>query len=134
MKDTEAYTGIAEATKDVRTKVNSSDLINHPFSSPALSVIIPAWTEALTGFEAKVNISTREAEHIEQIHALYENQKGRLSQMAKELKIGILNEHEPAKVLFMGLFRDLQLRFASKRNLNPHKLAVIIAERYEVDE
>lgn len=44
-----------------------------------------------------------------------------------------LNEHEPAKVLFMGLFRDLQARFASKQNLNPHKLAILFDERYTVD-
>lgn len=128
------YSGIAEATQDIRTKVNSSEHIIHPFCSPALSVVVPTWTEALTGFEAGTTISPREAGDIEQIRALYEMKSDWLIRTARDLEIRTLNEHDPSNVLFMGLFRDLQLRFAPKQNLNPHKFAVLLGERYEIDD
>lgn len=130
----EEYNGIAEATEDVRSKVNSSNMLNHPFSSPTLSVTIPAWTRALTGFEANTTVSPRDEVHLEQIRELFQTQEDWLAETANELAVGTLNEHEPANVLFMGLFRDLQLRFGPKQNLNPHKLAVLLAERYEINE
>lgn len=128
------YPDIAEATQNIRTKVSSSDQIIHPFCSPALSVVVPAWTVALTGFEARTTISPREAGNIEQIRALYETNRDWLVRTASDLEIRTLNEHDPSNVLFMGLFRDLQIRFAPKQNLNPHKFAVLLGERYEIDE
>lgn len=130
----EEYQGITEATQDVRSKVNSSKMLDHPFSSPTLSVTIPDWTRALAGFEANTIVSPREEVHLEQIRELFETQEDWLAETANKLAIGTLNEHEPANVLFMGLFRDLQLRFGPKQNLNPHKLAVLLAKRYEIKE
>lgn len=127
------YNGIAEATEDVLSRVNRSQMLNHPFSSPALSVTVPAWTNALSGFEARTTVTPREEVELGQIRSLYYTQEEWLAETAEKLEIGELNEHEPAKVLFMGLFRDLQLRFGPKQNLNPHKLAVLLGERYEVN-
>jgi hypothetical protein len=126
------YTGIAEATRDVRTKVNESDIVNHPLSSPALAVVVPTWTEALSGFQAGATVSVSEARFLEQIDMLYERSKSWLVRTARDLNIRTLNEHGPDRVLFMGLFRDLQLRFAEKQNLNPHKLAVLFDGRYTI--
>ena len=128
------YSGIAEATRDVRTKVNESDLINHPFASPAFEVIVPEWTEALSGFEAKTTVTPCDEVRLRQIKSLYEIQSEWLADTARQLNVGTLNEHTPERVLFMGLFRDLQIRYASKQNLNPHKLAVLLAERYEIED
>lgn len=128
------YPNISEATKDVRTKINTSSLVNHPFTSPVLSAVVPTWTEVLTGFEAGSMVTTYEKKNIEQIRNLYEAQEGWLTEASNDFDIQPLNEHDPAAVLFMGLFRDLQLRFGPKQNLNPHKLAVLLDERYEIDE
>lgn len=126
------YASTTEATRDVRKKVNESDIVNHPLSSPALAVVVPAWTEALSGFEAHAKVTLTEDRLLNQIDTLYERIKSWLVRTARELNIGKLNEHNQSRVLFMGLFRDLQLRFAEKQNLNPHKLAVLFDGRYTV--
>jgi len=128
------YSGIAEATHDVRTKVNESELINHPLSSPTFAVLVPAWTDALSGFDAKTTVSPRDAVRIQQVESIYETEERWLIETAERLDIRTLNEHDPEKVLFMGLFRDLQIRYASKQNLNPHKLTVLLDDRYTIDE
>lgn len=130
----QTYSGIAEATRDVRTKVNESETANHLLSSPTLAVVVPSWTESLSGFQANVTVAPDEAVQLQQISALYDYCEEWLTETAQQLKIGQLNEHDPTRVLFMGLFRDLQIRFAEKQNLNPHKLAVLLSERYTVTE
>lgn len=127
------YGSIAEATRDVRTKVNSSEIVTHPLSSPTLAVVVPEWTDALSGFEAKTSVSLLEESSFDQIRSLYKQCREWLTETAQRLDIGTLNEHAPDRVLFMGLFRDLQERFVEKQNLNPHKLAVLFGERYTVE-
>lgn len=124
------YSGIAEATNDIRTKLQDSEIINHPLSKPVIATLIPEWTQALSGFEANATVSPGDTVRIEQIATVYEHHENWLIDTAKRLNIRNLNEHPPARVLFMGLFRDLQSRFASKQNLNPHKLAVLLDGRY----
>lgn len=124
------YSGIAEATRDIRTKLQDSEIINHPLSKPVVASLIPEWTQALSGFEANATVSAGNAVRIEQIATVYEHHETWLIDTAQQLNIGSLNEHSPARVLYMGLFRDLQNRFASKQNLNPHKLAVLLDGRY----
>lgn len=128
------YTTVAEATRDVRTKMHETAAITHPLASPTVAVVVPAWTDVLSGFEANTRVTTQEAERLDQIRALYDQTSEWLAKTANKLDIGTLNEHTPAEVLFIGLFRDLQARFASKQNLNPHKFAVLFGERYRVTE
>jgi hypothetical protein len=128
------YNSIAEATRDIRSKVNDSEIVTHPLSSPTLAVVVPNWTDALIGFEARTSVSLLDESSLEQILSLYEQCKEWLTETAQQLDIGTLNEHAPDRVLFMGLFRDLQERFAEKQNLNPHKLAVLFGGRYTVEE
>lgn len=125
-----AYAGIAEATHDIRTKLQNSELMHHPLSKPVIACLIPEWTQSLSGFEANATVSARDDVRLKQIQTVYQEHQELLTHMAQELDIGSLNEHSPARVLFMGLFRDLQARFASKQNLNPHKLAVLLDGRY----
>lgn len=125
------YSGVAEATQDVRTKLQDSEIVNHPLSKPVFASIIPEWTQSLSGFEANATVSTKEAVRLEQIETVYHDHEDWLIDTAQQLHVGTLNEHSPARVLFMGLFRDLQTRFASKQNLNPHKLAVLLDHRYK---
>ena len=132
--DKSEYAGIAEATRDVRTKVSNSEIINHPLSSPTFSVVIPEWTKALSGFEARATITPQEAVRIDQISALYDTQSKWLTEKSRQLNIGTINELDSDKVLFMGLFRDVQIRYASKQNLNPHKLTVLLDEHYNISE
>jgi len=124
------YTGIAEATNDVQAKLWESKIIDHPFSSPIFATVIPEWTMALTGFQAGVTITKEGEVRINQIKSLYYEQKEWLTKTAGRLDIGTLNEHEPGNVLFMGIFRNLQARYAKKENMNPHKLAVILNGNY----
>lgn len=128
------YASIAEATQDIRTKVSNSDVITHPLSSPTLAVVVPEWTDALTGFEAEKSVSQLEENSLEQVRSLFKQCNEWLTETAQELEVGALNEHAPDQVLFMGLFRDLQERFAEIQNLNPHKLAVLFGGRYTVEE
>lgn len=126
------YSGIADATQDVRNKINDSTIVNHPLSSPTLAVVVPTWTESLSGFEANTTVTSEEEACLQQILALYDQCEEWLVRTARRLGIGTLNEYDPAQVLFMGLFRDLQTRFADKQNLNPHKMAVLLSGRYTV--
>lgn len=128
------YTGIAEATEDVRSKLQDSRFVTHPLLNPTLAVVVPQWTDALSGFQAKATVSPAEAMMLEQIMNLYDHSFAWLEETAEEFNLGTLNEHSPANVLFMGLFRDFQSRFADKQNLNPHKLAVLLAENYTVTQ
>jgi hypothetical protein len=128
------YNSIAEATQDIRAKVINSEIISHPLSSPTLAVVVPEWTNALSGFEAEKSVSQLEESSLEQVRLLFEQCSEWLTETAQELEIGTLNEHAPDEVLFMGLFRGLQKRFAEKQNLNPHKLAVLFGGRYTVEE
>jgi len=123
------YSGIAEATHDIRTKLQDSEIINHPLSKPVVATLIPEWTQALSELAANATVSPGDAVRIEQVATVYEHHENWLIDTARQLNIGRLNEHPPARVLFMGLFRDLQSRFASKENLNPHKLAVLLDGR-----
>jgi len=132
--DPATYASIADATRDIRDKVNDSTMVTHPLNPSTFGAVVPDWTDALSGFAAGATVSSREAAILEQVHNLYEQCQSWLSETAQNLDVGTLNEHDPARVLFMGLFRDLQVRFALKQNLNPHKLAVLLDGRYTVVE
>ena len=94
------YNSIAEATQDIRAKVINSEIISHPLSSPTLAVVVPEWTNALSGFEAEKSVSQLEESSLEQVRLLFEQCSEWLTETARELEIGTLNEHaaeEPHK-------------------------------------
>lgn len=127
------YSSVAEATAAVQTQVQDAGFLTQPIAQPALAVVVPQWTQALSGFEANTTVTPTAAARLSQLRAIYTEQQLWFDETARDLNIGRLNEHDPGRVLFMGLVRDFQARFAEKQNLNPHKLAVLLAERYEID-
>lgn len=127
------YTSISEATQDVLHSAGDNSEVTDLFGESVLQLVIPDWTEALSGFEANTTVTRQAAHALEQIEQLYHDTHAELERRAAELNVGKLNEHGPATVLFMILVRRLQDEYASKQNLNPHKIAVLLQHRYSIE-
>ena len=106
---------------------------NDMLDEPLLKVILPDWTNALSGFQANATVSHDTAHALEQIEQLYNDTHAEFVEWADEMDVRSLNEHDPGTVLFMVLFRSLQDEFAAKQNLNPHKITVLLQHKYTVE-
>lgn len=128
-----SYSSIKEATQDVlQVGVYDRKPLGQ-LNRPVLQIVLPVWTNSLSGFQANASVSPATAHALEQIEQLYYDTQRDLESEAEDLTVGRLNEHDPGTVLFMVLFRTLQYEFATKMNLNPHKMSVLLQHRYSVE-
>jgi hypothetical protein len=118
--------------EDVSSKIGTDRGRENLLDESVLKVVIVDWTEALSGFATNATVSRDTAYALAQIERLYNDSFPEIEHRANELNVGRLNEHGPATVLFMVLFRLLQEKYATKQNLNPHKIAVLLESKYSV--
>ncbi len=127
------YDSVTEAEDDVRSRLEILSESEQWLSEPMLETVIPVWTDALSSFSAKTTVSEQDAVALEQIEQLYSHSSERLQRRAELLGSGKMSTLEKGHVLFIVLFRNLQRKFAEKANMNPHKLRVLLDDRYSVD-
>ncbi|MCU4975826.1 hypothetical protein OB955_24405 [Halobacteria archaeon AArc-m2/3/4] len=125
------YSGIVDATNSVLSNdryPGSGEILVDP---PSESEII-RWTQALSGFQADVTVTSEDNTQLLKIARLYEQSEDNLSNYVAEIGVKSLSGCNPKSVLFMVCIRDLQQNLASKVNMNPHKFSVLRGGRYSV--
>jgi hypothetical protein len=125
------YASVDKATDDILTRIKQLPGEENWLAEGFYYSLVPEWTDTLTGFQANVTVSTREKTHLEQIIHLYEEAQAQLEKQAAVIGSGRMATLDPSHVLFIVLFRDLQQRAGVRTNMNPHKLRVILDERYD---
>jgi hypothetical protein len=130
----EQYDTVSAAEADVADRLELVPGADEWLDSPLRDVVISHWTAALTGFQANVTVSPREAACFNQIGALFDRVKQLFVDRADLLGVGTMATLTPGHVLFMITVRRLQSAAGESTNFNPHKFRVLLDDRYTVSE
>jgi len=127
------YDTVSAAEDDIHRRLESFPNVDKWLLKPIATVVMPTWTDALTSFSANSTTTRSEAVALDQIESLWQNTQPLLQQRAELLGSGTMDTLEESHVLFMVLFRDLQREIVDRANMNPHKLRVLLDDRYTVE-
>lgn len=128
----EKYDTVSEAEDDIHTRLSFFPGSDEWLLSTLMEAVLPTWTDALTSFSANSEVSREESIALLQIKSAYKKSEPTFEKRAALLGSGTMSTLHESHVLFIVLFRDLQQKTGSRVNMNPHKLRVLLDDRFSV--
>lgn len=130
----EKYDSVPEAEDDIHKRLSSLPESERWLLPSVIDAVLPTWTDALTSFSAHSEVTREESIALSQIRSVYEESEDTLGKRAALLGSGTMSTLDERHVLFVVLFRDLQRKTGDRTNMNPHKLRVLLDDRYTIEE
>lgn len=131
---TDKYESIAEATDDVRHKLESAADTN-PVRTALLGSVLEEWTDVLSQIDVQTQVDHETRRVLEDIRNTYESNYSTFEQLAEQLGIGSLFSLSSAETIFTTCLRLLQAEYPDIReNANHVKMKTILHEEYVVPD